>query len=117
VGGTQTPWAARRLCLCGDGDELVLCFTRKEGRVRWVHQLPQFQKSRCEIPPDQLVGPVLVSNKLILLSSDGFAEAISPYNGQLLAGWRFRRQPASRAVVANDTLYIYTNDAQLVALR
>jgi len=54
---------------------------------------------------------------LILLSSDGFAEAISPYNGQLLGRVEIPGGTSIAPVVANDTLYIYTNDAQLVALR
>ena len=117
IGGTQTPWAAGDYVYVVTGDELVLCLSRKEGRVRWVHQMPQFQNPDEKSRPINWSGPVLVSDKLILLSSDGFAEAISPYNGQLLGRVEIPGGTSIAPVVANDTLYIYTNDAQLVALR
>jgi hypothetical protein len=60
---------------------------------------------------------VLVSDRLIAVSSSGFAESISPYTGQLLARMQIPDKAYIAPVVANDTLYLYTNDAQLIALR
>jgi outer membrane protein assembly factor BamB len=117
IGGTQTPWAAGDYVYVVTGDQLLLCLTRKEGRVRWVHQLPQFENPDSKARPINWAGPVLVSDKLILLSSDGYAEAISPYTGQLMGRVEIAGGTSIAPVVANDTLYIYTNDAELVALR
>jgi hypothetical protein len=60
---------------------------------------------------------VLVSDRLVVVSSDGFAEAISPYNGHLLGRTQIPDGTYIAPVVANDTLYLYTNSAQLIALR
>jgi len=117
LGGTQTPWAAGDYIYVVTSDEVLLCLTRKEGRVHWVHQLPQFQNPEDKARPINWSGPVLVSDKLIVLSSDGFAEAISPYTGQLLGRVEIPGSTSIAPVVANNTLYIYTNDARLVALR
>ena len=117
VGGTQTPWAAGDYVYVVTIDQQILCLSRKEGRVRWVHQLPQFRNPDNKTRPINWAGPVLVSNKLILLSSDGFAEAISPYTGQMLGRVQLPGGTSIAPVVANGTLYIYTNDAELVALR
>ncbi len=62
-------------------------------------------------------GPVLVSDRLIVVSSRGFAESISPYTGKLLGRMEIPAAAFIAPVVANDTLYLWTNDAQLVALR
>ncbi len=97
IGGTQTPWAAGDYVYVVTGDEQLLCLTRKEGRVRWIHQLPQFHDPDDKTHPIDWVGPMLVSDKLILLSSDGFAEAISPYTGQLLGRVRDSRRHQHRA--------------------
>jgi len=67
--------------------------------------------------PIDWAGPVLVSNKLILLSSDGYAEAVSPYTGSLLGRVEIPGGTSIAPVVADDTLYILTNDAELVALK
>ena len=98
-------------------DQRLLCLTRKEGRVRWIHQLPQFQNEDLKTRPIDWTGPVLVSNKLIVLSSDGFAEALSPYTGQLLGRVAIAGGTNIAPVVAGGVMYIYTNDAELVALR
>ena len=117
VGGTQTPWAAGDYVYVVTIDQQLLCLTRKQGQVRWVHQLPQFRNPDDKARPINWAGPVLVSDKLILLSSDGYAEAISPYTGQLLGRVEIPGGTSIAPVVANDTLYIYTNGAELVALR
>ncbi len=60
---------------------------------------------------------MLVSDRLIVISSNGYAEAISPYTGQLLGRVEIPGGTIIAPVVADGTLYIYTNDAELVALR
>jgi outer membrane protein assembly factor BamB len=117
IGGIQTPWVAGDFLYVLTTDEMILCLQRKDGRVKWVHQLP-----RWEDPDDKdnrivWSGPVLVSDRLVVVSSDGFAEAISPYNGHLLGRTQIPDGTYIAPVVANDTLYLYTNSAQLIALR
>jgi outer membrane protein assembly factor BamB len=117
IGGTQTPWAAGDYVYVVTGDGQLLCLTRKEGRVRWLHQLPQYKDEEKKDGPIDWSGPVLVSDRLIILSSDGFAEAISPYTGQLLGRVEIPGGSYIAPSVADGTLYLYTNDAELVALR
>ena len=117
IGGTQTPWAAGDYVYVVTGDGQVICLTRKEGRVRWIHQLPVFGNEKLKRRPIDWAGPVLVSNKLIVLSSDGFAQALSPYTGALLGRVEIPGGTHIAPIVAEGTLYIYTNDADLVALR
>jgi len=95
----------------------VICLTRKEGKVRWLHQLPQWDDPDNKTGPIIWAGPVLVSDKLIVTSSDGYAEAISPYTGRLTGRVEIPTGTTIAPVVANDTLYLFTNDADLVALR
>ncbi len=118
LGGIQTPWVAGDYVYVLTGQSLLMCLTRKEGRVKWVHQLPRWTKPD-DTSSDPIVwsGPVLVSNRLILVSSTGYAESISPYTGALLGRVDIPDGTYIAPVVANDTLYILTNDADLVALR
>jgi outer membrane protein assembly factor BamB len=60
---------------------------------------------------------VLVSDRLILVSSAGYAVSLSPYTGKLLGRVLIPGEAYIAPVVADDTLYLWTNDAQLVALR
>jgi outer membrane protein assembly factor BamB len=117
VGGIQTPWVAGDYLYVVDNLSRLICLTRKEGKVRWIHQLPQYGNPEKRRYPILWAGPVLVSNRLVIVSSDGYAEALSPYTGQLLGRIEIPDGAYIAPVVANGTLYIYTNDAELVALR
>lgn len=117
IGGIQTPWAAGDYVYVLDNTARLICLTRKEGRVRWIHQLPKYDDPEHQEDPLIWAGPVLVSNKLIVTSSNGYAEAISPYNGRLMGRVEIPGGTTIAPVVANGIVYLYTNDAELVALR
>lgn len=117
VGGIETPWAAGDFVYVLTTDERLLCLQRKDGRVKWIHQLPRWEDPDSKDDPIIWSGPVLVSNRLILASSNGYAESISPYTGQLLGRIEIPDGTVIAPVVANQTLYLLTSDAQLVALR
>jgi outer membrane protein assembly factor BamB len=117
VGGINTPWAAGDYVYVLDNNNRVICLTRKEGRVRWMHQLPQYENPDNKSDPIIWAGPVLVSDRLIVTSSNGYAEAISPYDGRLAGRVEIPSGTTISPVVADGTLYLYTSDAELVALR
>jgi outer membrane protein assembly factor BamB len=118
IGGIQTPWVAGDYVYVITLQNQILCLTRKEGRVKWIHQLPRWIYPE-DTTSDPIVwsGPVLVSDRLIVVSSDGYAQAISPYTGALMARMEIPDAAYIAPVVANETLYILTNNADLVALK
>ena len=117
IGGIQTPWAAGDFIYVLDNNARVICLTRKEGKVRWIHQMPQYGNPEYKKDPIIWAGPVLVSDKLITVSSNGYAEAISPYDGKLTGRVEIPAGTTIAPVVANGIMYLYTSDAELVALR
>jgi len=117
IGGIQTPWAAGEFVYVVDNNARVICLTRKEGKVRWIHQLPQYEDLENKKDPIIWAGPVLVSDKLILVSSNGYAQALSPYDGKLTGRVEIPDGTTIAPVVANGIMYLYTSDAELVALR
>ncbi len=117
IGGIQSPWAAGDFVYVIDNNARLICLTRKEGRVRWIHQLPQYEDLEKKKDPIIWAGPVLVSDKLIAVSSNGYAEAVSPYDGKLTGRVEIPEGTTIAPVVANGILYLYTSDAELVALR
>ncbi len=117
IGGIQTPWVAGDFVYVTTTDGMLLCLERKDGKVKWVHQLQRWQDVEDKEDPIVWSGPVLVSDRLILVSSDGYAISISPYTGALLGRIQIPEGTYIAPVVANGTLYLLTNNAQLVALR
>ena len=117
LGGIQTPWAAGDFVYVLTIDSRLICLQRKDGKVKWIHQLPRWEDEANKDGAIVWTGPVLVSDRLIVLSSNGRAYSISPYTGALLGKTEIPDGAYIPPVVANDTLYLLTNAAQLVALR
>jgi outer membrane protein assembly factor BamB len=117
IGGIQTPWVAGDFLYVATTDGLLLCLERKDGRVKWVHQLQRWENMKSHDDPIVWSGPVLVSDRLILVSSNGYAISISPYTGALIGRIEIPDGTYISPSVANGTLYLLTNSAQLVALR
>ncbi|MEJ0024505.1 MAG: PQQ-binding-like beta-propeller repeat protein [Rhizomicrobium sp.] len=117
IGGIQTPWVAGDYVYVLTTDEQIICLTRKEGKVKWIHQLQRWEDAEDKHGAIVWAGPVLVSDRLIAVSSNGVAAALSPYTGQLIGRMAIPAGTYISPVVADGTLYVYTADAQLVALR
>jgi outer membrane protein assembly factor BamB len=117
IGGVQTPWVAGDYIYVLTSDNELLCITRSDGKVKWAHQMQRFEDEEDKDTPVVWAGPVLVSDRLVLVSSIGTAVSISPYTGQLLGRVDIPDGTYIPPVVANGMLYLYTNDAQLVALQ
>ncbi len=117
IGGIQTPWAAGDYVFVLTSDQQLVCLTRKEGKVKWIHVLQRWKDPDAKTGAIDWSGPVLVSDRLVVVSSNGLAAAISPYTGELLGKMEIPAGTHIAPIVANGMLYLYTSDAQLVALR
>ena len=60
---------------------------------------------------------MLVSDRLVVVSSNGKAFSVSPYSGDVLGHIRLRDSGLVSPIVATETLYILTDNAELTALR
>jgi outer membrane protein assembly factor BamB len=117
IAGIQTPLVAGEYVFVVSTDGQVVCLNRADGRVRWTAELPSFEDLKGKRGPIVWTGPLLVSNFLVLVSSNGRAELLSPYNGQKLGETDIPEGTFIPPVMADGIMYVLTNDAQLVALR
>ena len=117
IGGVQTPWVAGDFIYLVTLDSQVLCISRRDGRIRWITELPRYRNEKKKKDPIEWAGPVLAGDRLIVLSSDGYAVSISPYVGGVTGGITIPTGTFIPPVVANGTLYILTDNADLIAMR
>src|SRR5439155_145456 len=87
-----------------------------EGKIRWVRQLPSYQNEKKKKDPITWAGPVLGSDRLIVLSSTGDAFAISPYTGEPLGREEMSAGGYTAPVIADNSLYVLTADADVALL-
>ncbi len=117
AGGVEMPWSAGDFIYLLTTESQVICVVRQSGRIRWVRPLPRFEDPEDLTGPIGWFGPVLAGDRLIVVSSTGDALSISPYTGELLGHFDLPGTPSVAPVVANNTIYILTEDADLVAIR
>ncbi|HVJ31522.1 MAG TPA: PQQ-binding-like beta-propeller repeat protein [Terriglobia bacterium] len=117
IGGTQSPWVAGDFVYVLTSQSEVICLQRQDGRIKWVQNLPRFEDPETHKSPIYWSGPVLVSDRLLVTGSEGHAVAISPYTGKILGQMELPAPTHLPPVVANQTVYILSDDAELIALR
>lgn len=117
VGGTQRPWVAGDYLYVITDDAQVLCVRRADGRIRWIHQLDAYRNVEARKGAVSWSGPVLVSDRLLILSSEGYAISMSPYTGEVLGQVDIPDKAFIAPVVADNWVYILTDDGTLTALK
>jgi outer membrane protein assembly factor BamB len=117
LGGVHAPWVAGDFIYVLSADNELLCLTRADGRVRWATDLPQWGDPAKKEAPIYWTGPVLAGDRLIVVSSEGEAISVSPFTGQALGRSEFPDGVFIGPVVAGKTLFIMTDEADLIAMR
>jgi outer membrane protein assembly factor BamB len=116
IGGTQGPWVAGDYVYVLANDTDLLCLTR-DGRVRWVRELPRFEDEAKRKNALRWAGPVLAGNRLLVVATNGGGIWVSPFTGEVVGKIEFPDDVYVDPIVANDTLYVLTDSADLIALR
>jgi outer membrane protein assembly factor BamB len=116
-GSLSTPWVAGDFIFLVTIDAELVCLTRRDGRIRWVSQLQQFRNEKDRRGRIVWTGPVLAGSRLFVVNSEGEALTVSPQDGQVDSRVRLPGGVLVSPVVANGTVYVLTDDADLVALR
>jgi outer membrane protein assembly factor BamB len=117
IGGSHEPWVGGDyVYVVANTDELA-CLRREDGKAVWVRVLPRWEDPKKRKDALTWTGPVLAGDRLIVVSSDGEALSISPYTGDPLGSMEMPDDVFVSPTVADKTLYIITDEADLVALR
>jgi outer membrane protein assembly factor BamB len=101
--------------LSNDGE--VIALTRQSGRIRWVSPLPRYENPRDRTGPIIWTGPILAGGRLWLANSVGELVSLSTENGQEQQRLKLPDGTFIAPVVADNTLYVLTDDGTLVAYR
>jgi outer membrane protein assembly factor BamB len=111
------PWLAGDFLFVTSADAQLVAMTRRDGRVRWVRQLAQFRDEEHHRGPIDWTGPVVAGGRVVLANSNREIVAFDPANGNPTATTRLPGGVRLSPVVANGTIYVLTEDGDLVALR
>ena len=117
IASSHGPWVVGDYVFVLDNDNQAVCLMRDDGKVRWLRSLPRFRNERSRSGPIYWAGPVLGGNRLIVLSSTGEALSLSPQTGDTIDQQSLPASAYVGPVIADNTLYLLTDDANLSAYR
>jgi outer membrane protein assembly factor BamB len=117
IAGIDTPWVAGDWIFVITDEAKLLCISRLNGHIRWINQLPQFQKAKSKKGELEYSGPILAGGRLIVTGSTGVVINIDPTTGSFQSQTNVGAPISLPPVVANSTLYIYDDRARLHAFR
>jgi outer membrane protein assembly factor BamB len=117
LGASSSPWVAGEFIYIVTNTGELVCLSRKTGGIKWVTQLPRFDDPEDREGPIFWSGPVLAGDRLLIGGSNEQVWSVSPYTGKLLGRIKLRGAVYIEPVVANDTVYILTDEAKLFAFR
>ncbi len=114
IGGTRTPAVIGDFIFMINSHNELLCLTRKHGQVVWVKKLGSDFES-----PHKVVweGPVVAGSKLYLVNVGGDLVSFDPATGEVLRSRQLGVSLSLPPFVAQDTLYLLTNEGDLMAFR
>src|SRR4029077_21037414 len=116
-GSTHSLWGAGDYVYVLTNDNELICLTRNDGKARWLRVLPSYQNETKKPRRITSAGPVLGGDRLIVLASDGGALSVSPYTGEPLGRDEMSAGGYLAPVIADNSLYVLTDDARLSAYR
>ena len=117
VAGISTPWVVGEWLFVVDDGGRLLCIARATGKVRWLTQLPNYKNVKKKKAPISWTGPILAGNRLVLASSLGQMVSVSPSDGTIQSQTKLGGAALLPPIVANNMLYILTNEGRLTAWR
>ncbi len=117
IGGIHGPWVAGAFVFVVSNNAEIVCLSRRDGRIKWIRPLQRFEDEEDRADPIRWAGPVLAGDRLLVSGTNGQVWSISPYTGRLLGSIEVSGPVLIPPAVANQTVYLLTDDAELIALR
>ena len=120
-----TPWPAGDVIYVVSMAGEVICASRENGQVYWITDLnstPSATKAKASKKKGKgqramFFGPVLASNRLVVVSDHGRAIALDPRTGAVQSNIDIGAPALMGPIAMNGMLYVVTDKAELVAIR
>lgn len=116
IGTAETPWAAGDSLFIITTEQQLVALTRAAGAVRWVTPLERY-KGNDKAKPIVWTGPLLAGGRLIAASTEGKMIEADPADGHIIRETKLPGSVSLPPLVADDTLFLLTDDGTLAAYR
>jgi len=116
IGSIRSPWITGDFLYVITNNNQLVCLNT-EGGIRWVAQLQRYEDSEEKDNPILWSSPIIGGNRLLLTNSMGQMLSVSPTTGAIMATEDLPAPTIADPVIARGTLYLLTNEGDVVAMR
>jgi outer membrane protein assembly factor BamB len=125
----NAPWVAGDVVYIVSTTGQLVCVARDSGQIYWVQDLnappptntltTRGRRRKQPKTPKKAywTGPILASNRLIVVSSNGDLRALDPKTGDTQRTIRLGAPAMQTPIAAGNMLYVVTEKAELIAIR
>ena len=117
IGSVFAPAIAGEYLFVSGVEGQVVCMAANNGAVIWATQLDRFGNERKKSGRITYAGPIVASNRVIVLSSKGELVALSPQTGEEAARLKLGASVFLEPIAVGDKLIILTDEGRLIAVR
>lgn len=112
-GSNNQPWLAGKVLFVLSEISHLLAIDIESGKIIWDTKVPAGEKAADAVGVS-FAGPVLINNRLLVNTSNGFTFYISPYTGEIMGFLKLDDGSAITPAAADGKVVITTTDAELL---
>lgn len=118
----NSPWVSGLYLYVISTDAKIYCVEKATGAIAWIKDLKSKKdtKGKKKARNNKIVswtGPIMVAGRLVVASSNGTILELNPQNGDVLNEIETKQSFYLAPIVANGTVYLYSNNNKLFALQ
>ena len=115
ISGTETPWVSGDWVFTLSTNSELIGISRSAGNIKWVTQLEQYLDEDEREGVIRWSGPILVSEKLLIISSHGVAAWVSPQTGEIIETTKIPGSFFIAPIIVDEVIYLLNDDGALIA--
>lgn len=117
LGAIQAPTLAGQNLFAVSTNAELVCFDAASGQVIWVKQLAQYRNDEKKRGRITYSGPLIASDRVLTVSSEGELIALDPQTGTEIKRLRLGDNVYIEPIAVQGRVYVLTDDARLIAIR
>lgn len=127
VVGVSTPWPAGDVVYVVSKTGDVICASRESGQIYWIRNLNEGFKARKKggilgiggQKQNRPIwsGPMLAGDKLLIVGQTGQLVAVNAKTGEIVKRLDLKGSATLEPIAMGDTVYVVTQEADLIAIR
>jgi outer membrane protein assembly factor BamB len=117
IGSAQAPVLVGKVLFVVGNDGRLAALNAANGEAYWVKELRQFEQEEKKKKKISYSGPILASDRVLLVASTGDLLAFSPQTGEQTASLKLGATTFLEPIAAGGKLFVLTDKAQLIAIR